>query len=116
MRILSEERMAQRKHKLAGPIDLVSDTPSRIQLAGPADPHMIQPLLLREVVWVCRDRPLDAVVRMKSDGGTLNNQPAREQVPDLKFAVANLGRNVRELLPDAEGIAPLEKRSGQDRI
>src|SRR5205085_12424092 len=42
--------------------------------------------------------------------------PAREKVTELKFAVADLGSNIQELLRKAEGIASLEKGFGQDRI
>src|SRR5260370_40357274 len=116
MSIFSPERVAQREHNLSGSVEPVTDAASRIQLAAVADPDVIESLILGGVVWKHAGRPPEAVMGVHSGGGALKNQPAREQVTDLKFAVAHLGRNLYELLPNAEAIAPLDKCSGQDRI
>ena len=74
------------------------------------------PLIVGEVVGKNAGDPVEAVVTVGQLPRALEREPARENVTELQFPVAHLGSNIQELLRKAEGIAPLEKCSGQDRI
>ena len=97
-------------------VERVPDVPAEVQQLGAADPVMVHPLLVGEVVGKKVVIVLIAVMAVRPNHRSLNRKPAREKVTELKFGVAAFQSNVRDLLRKSKRITPLHKCLWQDRI
>lgn len=116
MSVCSPDRMAHAHDDARGIVERISDVGAEVQQLGPADPVMIQPLFVGEVVGKKVVIVVVAVMTVCQNRRSLKRKPAREKVTELKFGVAAFGSNVRHFLRESKRIAPLDKCLWQDRI
>src|SRR5213078_3597264 len=73
-------------------------------------------LLVAQVAGEDSVYEIDAIVPVGPHGRGLKRKPAVQDIPELKFGVAPLGRDVGNLLNHAESISALNISSRQPRI
>src|SRR4029453_5849580 len=115
MSVCSPDRVAHPDDHAGGPVERIPDVGAEVQQLSPADPVMVQPLFVGEVVGKKVVIVVVAVMTVRPNRRPLKRKPAREKVTKLKFGVAAFGSNVRHLLRKSKRIAPLNKGFWQDR-
>src|SRR4029077_10703248 len=103
MSVCSPDRVAHPDDDARGPVERIPDVGAEVQELGPADPVMVQPLLVGEVIGKKVVVVEIAVMTVGQDRRSLKREPAREKVAELKFGVAAFDSNLRHLLRESKG-------------
>ena len=116
MSVCSPDRVAHPDDHAGGPVERIPDVGAEVQQLGSADPVMVQPLFVGEVIGEKVVIVEVAVMTVRQNRRSLKREPAREKVTELKFGVAAFDSNLRHLLRKSKRIATLDKCLWQDRI